>query len=223
MKRLIVLLSIVIIGITGCSVERLDEKDFEKNIDIIFKENNKSYNVNFEGYKYHIPEGLKFQNKEEYNAILKDKYNNLYYLYVDAIGYYHKSPITYEEDSSLYYSKSFEGGKKPGYLEISKASDENLDKYYIEFVYNYAKMEAFVPEEDVCEVVTNMAYILSSINFNDKVLDSLVGENILSYAEENFTLFETEASQDDFIDVVSEYDEGFREAKDKEALDINED
>ena len=61
------------------------------------------------------------------------------------------------------------------------------------------------------------------ISNNDKVLDSLVGENILSYAEETFTLFETEASQSDFIDVVSKYDDGFREAKDQEEIQINDD
>ena len=164
---------------------------------------------------------MSFQNKEEYNAILRDKNNNLYYLYIDVISYYHKTPIKYEEDKSLYYSKHFDSTKKAGYLEVSGAKDNN--KYYVEFVYNYAKMEALVSRDDLVDVITNMAYILRSVSYNDKVLDSLVGENILSYAEETFTLFETEASQSDFIDVVSKYDDGFREAKDQEEIQINDD
>ena len=34
--------------------------------------NTNTYNVNFEGYKYYVPAGMSFQNKEEYNAILRD-------------------------------------------------------------------------------------------------------------------------------------------------------
>lgn len=221
MKKVIVLLSIITLVATGCSVKELSRDDFKENIDIVLAGKNNTYNVNFEGYKYYVPAGMSFQNKEEYNAILRDKNNNLYYLYVDVISYYHKIPIKYEEDKSLYYSKHFDNTKKAGYLEVSEAKDNN--KYYVEFVYNYAKMEALVSRDDLVDVITNMAYILRSVSYNDKVLDSLVGENILSYAEETFTLFETEASQSDFIDVVSKYDDGFREAKDQEEIQINDD
>lgn len=221
MKKVIVLLSIVLLLMTGCSIKKLDDKDFESNMNVLLSEKVSNSNVNFEGYKYYVPEGLKFVNKEEYNAIFKDRFNNKYYLYVDVISYYHKTPIKYKEDKSLYYSKYFDSTKKAGYLEVSEAKDNN--KYYVEFVYNYAKMEALVSRDDLVDVITNMAYILRSVSYNDKVLDSLVGENILSYAEETFTLFETEASQSDFIDVVSKYDDGFREAKDQEEIQINDD
>ena len=60
------------------------------------------------------------------------------------------------------------------------------------------------------------------VDYNDKVLDSLVGENVLSYAEETFSLFETEASQDDFLDVVEKYDSVYKEAKDQEKLELND-
>jgi hypothetical protein len=56
----------------------------------------KIYNVYYEGYKYYLPKGMSFVDKEEYNAILKDGNNNVYYMYVDAISYYHKVKNDYE-------------------------------------------------------------------------------------------------------------------------------
>lgn len=218
MKKIIVLLSIVLLSITGCSITRLDDKDIEKNISILLSEKVNITNVNFEGYNYFVPSGLKFLNKEDYNAIFKDRFENKYYLYVDVIAYYHKIENSYKENKDAYYSDKFEYRKKSGYIEINKVSD----KYFVEYVFNYGKMEALVPKDDLVRVVNNMSYILRSIDYNDKVLDSLVGENVLSYAEETFSLFETEATQDDFLDVVEKYDSVYKEAKDQEKLELND-
>ena len=218
MKKIIVLLSIVLLSITGCSITRLDDKDIEKNISILLSEKVNITNVNFEGYNYFVPSGLKFLNKDDYNAIFKDRFENKYYLYVDVIAYYHKIENSYKENKDAYYSDKFEYRKKSGYIEINKVSD----KYFVEYVFNYGKMEALVPKDDLVRVVNNMSYILRSIDYNDKVLDSLVGENVLSYAEETFSLFETEASQDDFLDVVEKYDSVYKEAKDQEKLELND-
>lgn len=218
MKKIIVLLSIVLLSITGCSITRLDDKDIEKNISILLSEKVNITNVNFEGYNYFVPSGLKFLNKEAYNAIFKDRFENKYYLYVDVIAYYHKIENSYKENKDAYYSDKFEYRKKSGYIEINKVSDN----YFVEYVFNYGKMEALVPKDDLVRVVNNMSYILRSIDYNDKVLDSLVGENVLSYAEETFSLFETEASQDDFLDVVEKYDSVYKKAKDQEKLELND-
>lgn len=218
MKKIIVLLSIVLLSITGCSITRLDDKDIEKNISILLSEKVNITNVNFEGYNYFVPSGLKFLNKEDYNAIFKDRFENKYYLYVDVIAYYHKIENTYKVNKDAYYSDKFEYRKKSGYIEINRVSD----KYFVEYVFNYGKMEALVSKDDLVRVVNNMSYILRSIDYNDKVLDSLVGENVLSYAEETFSLFETEASQDDFLDVVEKYDSVYKEAKDQEKLELND-
>lgn len=218
MKKIIVLLSIVLLSITGCSITRLDDEDIEKNISILLSEKVNITNVNFEGYNYFVPSGLKFLNKEDYNAIFKDRFENKYYLYVDVIAYYHKIENTYKVNKDAYYSDKFEYRKKSGYIEINRVSD----KYFVEYVFNYGKMEALVSKDDLVRVVNNMSYILRSIDYNDKVLDSLVGENVLSYAEETFSLFETEASQDDFLDVVEKYDSVYKEAKDQEKLELND-
>ena len=218
MKKIIVLLSIVLLSITGCSIRKLDDKNIDKNIHILLSEKVDMTNVNFEGYNYYVPIGLKFLTKEDYNAVLKDRFGNKYYLYVDVIAYYHNIENTYEVNDESYYSKKLDYRKKTGFIEVNEVDG----KYYIEYVFNYGRIQALIEKDDLVRVINNMSYILRSIEYNDEVLESLVGENILSYAEETFSLFETEATQEDFLDVVKKYDSGYKEAKDQEQLELND-
>lgn len=61
-----------------------------------------------------------------------------------------------------------------------------------------------------------MCYILRSVEFNDAVLESLVGENILDYKEENYTLFKDDSSKESFLDVVE------REETDRYKRDVED-
>ena len=218
MKKIIVLLSIVLLLMTGCSIKKLDDKDFESNMNVLLSEKVSNSNVNFEGYKYYVPEGLKFVNKEEYNAIFKDRFNNKYYLYVDVISYYHKIENTYKINQDAYYSKVIDYNDKTGYLEII----ESGSKYYVEFMFNYAKIEVLVDKDQLVNAMNNMCYILRSIKFNDKVLESLVGDNVLSYTEENFTLFDKTPTRSDVLEVTAGEGEKYKVAKDQEILDLDE-
>ena len=218
MKKVIVLLSIVLLLMTGCSIKKLDDKDFESNMNVLLSEKVSNSNVNFEGYKYYVPEGLKFVNKEEYNAIFKDRFNNKYYLYVDVISYYHKIENTYKINQDAYYSKVIDYNDKTGYLEII----ESGSKYYVEFMFNYAKIEVLVDKDQLVNAMNNMCYILRSIKFNDKVLESLVGDNVLSYTEENFTLFDKTPTRSDVLEVTAGEGETYKVAKDQEILDLDE-
>ena len=211
MKKLIVLLSVVMIFVTGCSVTKLDNKSLDKNVDNLLSQKVKLYNVYYEGYKFYLPKGIKFVDKEDYYAILKDSVNNKYYLYVDAISYYHGIENNYEEKNDSYYSKKLNYNKKTGYLQI----DEVESKYFIQFVFNYVKIEAYVSEDDLVDVITNMCSILRTVKYNKTVLESLIGENILDYKEEEFTLFKADSSKESFLDVV-EREETDRYKKDVE-------
>ena len=193
MKRLIVLLSIVTLFVTGCSVTKLDSSDIGKNMKSLLTKKVKIYNVYYEGYKYYLPKGMSFVDKEEYNAILKDGNNNVYYMYVDAISYYHKVI-----NDKSHYSRRLEYNKKDGYIQI----DEVDKKYFIQFVFNYSKFEAYVDKKELVPVINNMCSILRTVKFNDAVLDSLIGENALDYKEEDYTLFKADSSKESFLDVV---------------------
>ena len=213
MKKLVVLLSIVTIITTGCSVIKLDNKDISKNINVLMSEKVRNYNVYYDGYKYYLPKGVNFIDKDDYNAIVQDKAGNRYYLYVDAISYYNKIENSYKTKKSSYYSQKLDFNKKNGYIQIDK--DKDKDKYFIQFVYNYSKMEAYVSKSDLVDTITNMCCILRSVKFNDKVLESIIGENALDYKEEEYTLFKADSSKESFLDVV-EREETDRYKKDLE-------
>ncbi len=220
MKKIIVLLSIVVLFLTGCSVTKLDSTDLGKNIKLLLSDNVKIYNMYFDGYKYYVPKGLKLLNKDEYNAVFLDRNDNKYYLYIDAISYYHKTENTYMVDEKIHYSNKLDYNGKTGYINIEKIED----KYFIQFMFNYAKMEAYVSERDLTTVVNNMCYVLRTVKFNDDVLESLIGDNVLSYQEENFTLFDTEGSSEDLLEVVDENDSSKKnDFSDEEEFELDED
>ena len=211
MKK-IVLLSTILLLLTGCSVVRLSDSNIEKNIDTIMTEKVNLHNVHYDGYKYYLPKGINFVSKEDFNAILKDSHNNKYYLYVDVIGYYHKIKNSYEENYDLYLSKKLKYNKKNGYIQI----EEINSKYFIQYVFNCVKIEAYVSKEDLNDAVINISYILRSIKYNDKVLESLVGENVLDYKEVEYNLFKADSTKESFLDVVE------REETDKYKKDIED-
>lgn len=220
MKKLVVLLSAILLLVTGCSVTTLSQVDIGSNIRTLLTDKAKLYNVYFEGYKYYVPNGLSFVTKDEYNAKFVDRFGNKYYLYVDAISYYHDVDNIYEENSTSHYSKKLSYNKKDGYIQIDEQDDGS---YIINFMFNYAKMEACVKKDDLSFVINNMCYILRSIKFNDKVLESLIGENILDYQEENFSLFDTTSSKDDFLEVVEKYeDQDYKKSIDEERIDLDD-
>jgi len=198
MKKLFILLSISILFITGCSIKKIDNANIESNIDTLLSVKVSMYNEFYEGYKYYLPKTLRFVDKDEYNAVLMDFNNNRYYLYVDAISYYHKVSNNYEESSNSYLSKRLDYGKKTGYIQI----DEVDSNYFVQFVFHYVKIETYVPKNEIVDVISNMCCILRSVKFNDAILDSLIGDNILDYKEEDFSLFKADSSKENFLDVV---------------------
>ena len=68
MKKIVILLFSLVLMVSGCSIKNISEKSISKNIDTILSDKNKLYNVNFDGYKYYVPRGLKFLDKKQYNA-----------------------------------------------------------------------------------------------------------------------------------------------------------
>lgn len=212
MKKLAVLLSTILVLMTGCGITKLSDTNTLKNIKTIMSEETNLHNVNYDGYKYYLPKGISFVSKDDYNAVLKDGNNNRYYLYVDVIAYYNKVKNTYEENYDLYLSKKLKFNNKTGYIQI-----EEIDsKYFIQYVYNYVKLESYVSKEDLNDVIINQSYILRSVKYNDKVLESIVGDNVLDYKEVEYNLFKADSNKESFLDVVE------REETDKYKKDIED-
>lgn len=218
MKKLFSILLLSTIFLTGCSIEKINGKEIDYIIDKTIIKNNNLKNTNFDGYSYYVPREMYFLNKNNYNTILKDEHNNYYYVYVDAVSYYHKIVKNYKENKNIYYSRKLTNKKKFGYFEIK----EQKNTYYIEAMYNYTKVEALVRKKDLEDAVLNIGMILSSVNYNDKVLSTIVGDNALDYKEETYNIFETKKDTSNFLNYINEYDKIDEEDTDEDSLKIEE-
>ena len=68
-----------------------------------------------------------------------------------------------------------------------------------------------------------MSYILRSTKYNDKILESLVGDNVLDYKEEDFKLFKADSSKESFLDVVErEETEKYKEDMEDEKIQLED-
>ena len=163
MKKIITLL-IFISFCTGCSIyETKDMKISQLEEIFLVKENR--YNQSFSGYRYYLPVGIK--NSKKVENTFKLSYKNTYiYLYVDLISYLNKTEIKYKPNSSTFYSKKL----KNGFLEIKKL--ENNEYSYI-IVYNYGRIEGVVESKNLNDALSNSMMILSSIKYNDKLLNNV--------------------------------------------------
>jgi len=173
MKKVILIFLLAIV-LTGCSAVRIDTSSIDNIVNVVLSKNNKLYNQVGQGYKYYLPGGVTYIDSDELNDILYCN-GNYYYLYIDAINYYYQTNIEYEQDSNLYYSQAFntnEGFNYSGYLKI----EEIDDLYHIEFVYNYAKIEAIVEKNDLNDTILNSSYILSTIKYNYNIVELMLNE-----------------------------------------------
>ena len=200
MKKIAILFLVLIL--TGCSVVRIDTNNLDNIIDVVLSKNNNLYNRVGKGYKYYIPRGMSYVDTNEYNDKL---YSNgvYYYLYIDAVSYFYKTKLTVNDDFDIYYYRKIEG-KKHGYVRVVKQGD----LYKIEFVYNYAKIEAKVKKEKIEEVILNASYILSTVKFNNNVIKLMLNEDYFVNKEEQYDLFTRKETEDYFlVDTVENEEE----------------
>lgn len=214
MKKILVILSFAFL-VSGCSMVTIENQSFDEILHSVIQEDFKLENVSLEGYSYYLPKGVLLKRSSSLNSELYYNHQKMY-LYVDVYSYYHQIDFTYEVNEDSYYSQGINLYGKKGYLEITQVSTN----YFIEFMYNYAKIEAYVDEEDLKKTVTQMAYILSSVDFKDTILDTLVGENELDYNEENFNIFKPTREEGDFLDYEEQYDSGEDQIIDEDNIDL---
>ena len=203
MKKILILFSLFMcIFLTGCTF--ISDKSMEE---IIKEGTNRGaivYNTYRKGYKYNLPRGLTVLDSTEYNEVIADeKYT--YYLYVDAVSHFNKVIDKYEETDKAHTSMQISFEDKYGYLEINVIED---DKYFIEIMYNYAKIEVIVRDVDAKVVVSNALSILASIDFNNDILKKILDEEVAQFSESEIDIFETVSSTDSqYLEAVEKNDE----------------
>ncbi|HIU39871.1 MAG TPA: hypothetical protein IAB68_01035 [Candidatus Aphodocola excrementigallinarum] len=198
-KCLLFLLCLVLLS--GCTITRMDNKTYEEVIDSILSLNINLYNKVGKGYKYYAPRGVVRLDSNTYNDVLK-RNDIIYYLYVDVVSYYYKTDINYTKSKNAYYSSNLKYKNKTGYVEITK----NKNNLYVQMVYNYAKIETYVDEKDLNQALEDISYILSSVSFNDSLLNKMYEEGAFDSNEEVYRLFDNKEKEGNFLEYVEEYD-----------------
>lgn len=206
MKK-ILLIALIALMTTGCTVVRIATDNIDTIVDVVLSKNNTLYNTVGKGYKYYKPRSVTYIDTNEYNEKL---YSNgyFYYVYVDINSYYYKKEFKYKVNKDAYYSRYIDINDKKGYLEIN----EYQGKYLIEFMYNYAKIEAIVNKEDINDVVLNATYILSTIKYNSNVIKLVLNEDYFTNKEVVYDIFTPKKEVSEFLEYEDSY-EGESEVK----------
>ncbi len=198
MKKIIILiLSITLL----CGCTKIDNNNMEQIINKVISSKSNKANQYKNGYKFYLPSNLVIDKINERNIVFRE--NDLkYYMFVDIVSYYHKVENSYKVKENTYMSKLINYDNKSGYIEINVKNN----KYLIEIMYNYAKIEVMVDSNDIAKAIANSLIILSSVEYNDDIIGNLLEEDVLNYSEESFNIFETNSNDSNFLKVVEEYD-----------------
>ncbi len=199
MKKKILL--IVLFVFLSCGCQTVQNSSYEELLNMAATNYMSAKNTYRSGYKYYLPKGIRILNQRGSNEILSEG-KNIYYMYVDYVSYYNKIEEKYTEVSDVVYSKELRQKDKFGYIEIKNTAN---NKYFIEIMYNYAKIEVIVDKNEIEKTIAYSMSILSSIQYQDNALKSLMGEDVLSTSEVEHNIFETAKTESDYLQIVSEY------------------
>ena len=197
-----IFLLILIILLCGCV--NINKSNYDELISNVVSSNTNIYNTYRDGYKFYLPKDLYVVKSSGYNEVIKNE-NEVYYLYIDVISYINKKALNHKIDNDNYYDSTFTKGDKQGFLIIKKKNN----KYLVEIIYNYAKIEVIVKENNLNEAVTKGLIILTSMKYNDGVLKNKNTSNVLNYNEKNIDIFIKKSGKENssnFLEYVEEYD-----------------
>ena len=215
MKKYFLPLMLVLLCLTGCT--NINNKTPDELVDISLNKEAK-INTAFKGFKLYIPTSMEVLNDNSGNVVLTSN-GDKYYLYVDLVSYYNKINNDYKVNTEevAFYSKILNKDYKNGYILVTKYNN----KYFVEVMYNYSKIEVIT--SNYKEALTKSLILLNNICFNDKIIDSLVGNNILEYDEEKFELLGPSNETTNFLE-WGEYDEEEENENilDEDIIDIEE-
>lgn len=199
MKK-IILIIIILVLTAGCTnINKLSYDDIVNNITTMSTKDN----IYRTGYSYYLPRGMKVADSTLYNEVIEDA-NSKYYLYVDVVSFYKKITKEYEINNNAIYSSKISYNDKFGYVEVNLLKN---DKYLVEIMYNYAKIEVIVDKSKCKEAMLSIINILKSVEYNDSIIANLMGDDILNFNEEEFNIFNTKGSESNYLTVDNDYKE----------------
>ncbi len=210
MKK-IILFFLIIIFLSGCTT--VENLSYDEIINNILEKDINLENQYRNGYKYYAPRGVNVLNKTDYNEKLKDQ-RNTYYLYIDLISYYNNKQVDFKNQENVFYNKEINHDDKYGYINISLTND----KYLIEMMYNYAKIEVIVDEKDLNITIHKAITILSSIKYNKTLIEELVKSDQFVFTEKEINIFATKENNESNM---LKYEEEYGKYKEDELPDLD--
>ncbi len=197
MKK-VVLVFLAIVLLTGCT--NINSANISSIINDGITTDKKLSNQYRTGYKYYLPRGLNVVSQSDYN----ERFNSdlyTYYLYVDVVSYYYDVQKDYKINDDAYYSAKINHDQKFGYIEINQTDD----KYLVEIMYNYAKIEVIVNHRDINSTVASAITILNSIQYNKNIIENVMGDNALQFKETELNIFDTKETEGNYINYEEMY------------------
>lgn len=197
MKKILIVIVTILVLTTGCSnVLNLKNASVDTIVDKTINSKYKLDNHINRGFKYYLPRELAVIKQDEQNEIIKyDEYD--FYLYVDLISYYNKKDVNYEKNDNIYYSRVLLKDEKKGLVNIDVTSDE----VYIKVTYNYATIETKINNDDINNVISNIMIILSSITYNDNVIENILASNSHLGKDEVVDVFDNKKNDNTYLDI----------------------
>ncbi len=197
MKKIFLFLLLLL----ACGCANISSLSYDQIISDAINSSYQISNENRKGYLFYLPKGVRIIKSTGTNEVFS-KDNDYYYLYIDLVSYYNKVVEDYVEKDDVVFSRSIRNGDKFGYVEIKKMANE---KYFIEIMYNYAKIEVIVSDDSLKEAIAYSMSILSSVKYQDTVLKSLMEESSLKSSEVEYNIFETADTESSYLQIAEEY------------------
>lgn len=215
-NKYLVIMIVVVLLLSGCTITNINNLSNDQIVAKVLEEPFNRTNTALEGYKLYLPNGMKLVFDNNNNNILYAD-GDKYYLYVDLVSYYNKYNNDYKISSqnTAIYSKDIDYDNKKGYVLITKYED----KYFLEVMYNYSKIEVITT--NVNKALANSLLVLKSVKFNDKAIESLIGNSSLNYGEEQFNLLRPKKEVTSFVEYIEDFGEYKEELHDEDKIDVN--
>lgn len=198
MKKILIIL-LILLTLTGCSTINKNT-NYITYISSVITNNNYNVNKTSKGYKYFLPKGVSLIKDVDFNQKFKC-YDTYIYLNADILSYYHKITPAIDNNESNIYFRQFEKDNKIGYIKIKQENDN----FFVEILYNYAKIEVYTREEYLKNIITYSTIILTSIVYNDEIIESVVNENYFSSMETEYKISKPKVERETFEQYQEEY------------------
>ena len=199
MKKKIIACLLVVLLATGCTA--IQESAIPDIVNRVINNKHQLCNHIKSGYKYYLPRGLTSIKVDENNEIITSKYET-YYLYIDLIGYNNKKETEYTVNNEYYYSEIFKKDDISGIVNVRLTEDNN---YIIQVIYNHARIEVETDNANLNKAIINALNIVTTIQYNDNIIQSLIGKSSYKSSEEVVSIFEDREVESNSLEVDDSY------------------